>query len=131
MPTLLHKKPAKPKKDIVIPRQDLGKAKLDAGGRDFLIGFNEPAFRFSRNGLEEGDLDSKLNARLVSYFLPAVEVARKQDARPRLYLVSALNIALKWNAKNDRQKKIMMIDNNLKMDFLRSFLEHFLMMIFR
>lgn len=122
---LTRKTGVKKRKDIYIARKDLGKAKLNAEGRDFLIGFNEPAFRFSRHNLEEGDLDSKLNARLPSYFLPAVAVARKQSARPRLYLVSALNIALKWNARTERQKKIMMIDNNLKMDFLRSFFEEF------
>lgn len=125
MPTLLHKKPAKPKKDIVIPRQDLGKAKLDAGGRDFLIAFNEPGFRFSQKGLKKGDLDSKLNARLPSYFLPTVDIARKQAIRPRLYVVSGINMALRFNAKSERQRKIMLIDNNLKLDFLRNFFDAF------
>lgn len=126
MPHILHKKiSTKQRRDISVARKDLNRTKLDAEGRDFLIGFNEPAFRFSRHNLNEGDLDSKLNARLPSYFLPAVAVARKQSTRPRLYLVSALNIALKWNARTEHQKKVMMIDNNLKMDFLRNFFEEF------
>lgn len=113
------------KRDIVIPRQKLGKRKLNAGGRDFLIAFNEPAFRFSSKRLREPDLDAKLNARLPSYFLPMVAAAQKQPTRPRMFVVSGLNMALKWNATNDRQKTVMLINNYLKMDFLRSFFETF------
>jgi hypothetical protein len=112
-------------KDIVISRQKLSKHKLDAGNRDFLIGFNEPAFRFSSKRLLEADLDSKLNARLPSYFLPMVAAAKKQQKRPRMFVVSGLNMALKWNAQGDRQKTIMLINNYLKLDFLRTFFETF------
>jgi len=112
-------------KDLIISRKDLKKNKIDIGGRDLFIAFNEPAFKFSRKGLPEADLDSKLNARLVSYFLPAVEVSRKQSRRPRMFVTSGLNMALKWNAKSEKQRKIMMIDNYLKIDFLRNFFEEF------
>lgn len=123
MPVTLS--PSNKKKNVVIPRHKLSKKKVDTGHRDLLVGFNEPAFRFSRKGLTEADLDAKLNARFPSYFLPLVTVARQQPSRPRLFLVSALNMALKWNAHSERQKSIMMIDNYLKLDFLRSFFETF------
>lgn len=116
---------ARNSKDIVIPRDELAKSKLDIGGRDILIAFNEPAFKFSSKNLAEGDLDSKLNARLVSYFLSMVQIARMQSRRSRVFVISGLNMALLWNAKSERQKKIMMIDNYLKLDFLRKFFEEF------
>jgi hypothetical protein len=125
MTHLLSKKPSTRSRDIHIARRDLIKHKLDAGGRDFLIAFNEPAFKFSQHGLPAGDLDSKLNARLPSYFLPLVTAAKKQSFRPRLYVVSGLNMALKWNAQNEYQRKVMTIDNNLKMDFIQTFFERF------
>jgi hypothetical protein len=112
-------------KDIVVSRQKLNAHKWDIGGRDLFVAFNEPAFRFSRKNLLEGDLDAKLNARLPSYFLPLVAVAMKQPKRPRMFVVSGLNMALKYNAQNDRQKTIMMINNYLKLDFLRVFFETF------
>lgn len=112
-------------KDIVIPRKKLSKRKLDIGNRDLLIAFNEPAFKFSRKRLAEPDLDAKLNARLPSYFLPLVAVAKEQSRRPRMFVVSGLNMALKWNARTDRQKTIMLINNYLKLDFLRTFFETF------
>ncbi|HLC69474.1 MAG TPA: hypothetical protein VJH75_00310 [Patescibacteria group bacterium] len=115
----------KDEKDLVINRWELSKGKIDIGGHDLLVGFNEPAFKFSQKNLKEGDLDSKLSARFITYFLPLVQVARAQKRRPRMFVVSGLNMALRWNAKNDRQRKIMMVDNNLKLDFLRSFFEHF------
>jgi hypothetical protein len=111
--------------DIVIPRKKLNKGKLNAGGRDFLIGFNEPAFRYSSKGLSKPDLDAKLNARLPSYFLPMVEAAAKQPIRPRMFVVSGLNMALKWNAQDEHEKTIMLINNYLKLDFLRVFFETF------
>ncbi|HEY5442799.1 MAG TPA: hypothetical protein VIJ68_04635 [Candidatus Saccharimonadales bacterium] len=112
-------------RDIVVPRQKLKSHRWDIGGRDFLIAFNEPAFRFSKKNLPEADLDAKLNARLPSYFLPTVAVAEKQPKRPRMFIVSGLNMALKWNAKSDRQQTIMLINNRLKLDFLRTFFETF------
>jgi hypothetical protein len=112
-------------KDIVVSRQKLNASKWDIGGRDLLIAFNEPAFRFSKKNLLEADLDAKLNARLPSYFLPLVTVAAKQPKRPRMFIVSGLNMALRWNAQDDHQKIIMMINNYLKLDFLRVFFETF------
>lgn len=110
---------------LVLEREALKRTPIDIGGRDIIIGFNEPALKFSKPSLEEGDLDAKLNARLPAYFLPAVEVARMQAKRPRFWIVSGLNMAFKWNAKTERQKKIMAIDNRLKFDFLRTFFERF------
>jgi len=42
-----------------------------------------------------------------------------------MFLVSGLNMALKWNAQTPMQRKIMMIDNYLKLDFLKSLFETF------
>lgn len=109
---------------IAIKREDLKNDTFDIGGRDIIIGFNEPAFKSSQQD-ELPDLDSKLNARFITYFLPAVEVARAQKHRPRLMLVSGLNVALKWNAHTENEKKIMMINNNLKFDFLKEFFNYF------
>ncbi|EKD43479.1 MAG: hypothetical protein ACD_72C00259G0002 [uncultured bacterium] len=109
---------------IIIKREELKNDTFDIGGRDIIIGFNEPAFKASVSD-QQADIDSKLNARFVTYFLPAVEVARMQKKRPRLILVSGLNIALKWNANTEKEKKIMIINNNLKFDFLRSFFDKF------
>ena len=112
-------------KDIVVPRQKLKSHKWDIGGRDLLVGFGEPSFKLSKKNLPEADLDAKLNARLPSYFLPLATIAQKQNRRPHMFIVSGLNMALKWNAQNDRQRTIMMIDNYLKIDFLRTFFEEF------
>lgn len=109
----------------IIKKDELSNYKIDIKGRDIIIGFNEPSLKFSKKSLEANKLDSKLNARLISYFLPAVEIAKMQKKRPRLYIVSGLNMALKWNASNEKEKKIMMIDNNLKFDFLKTFFENF------
>jgi len=108
---------------LILKREDLKTAEIDIGGRDIIIGFNEPAFKVSSEG-SEADLDSKLNARLITYFLPTIEVAKKQK-KPRLILVSGLNIALKWNAKTETEKQIMKINNRLKFDFLKSFFAKF------
>ena len=111
---------------LIIKREQLKNDTIDIGGRDIIIGFNEPAFKTSSENKEkETSLDSKLNARLITYFLPAVEVAKMQTKRPRLILVSGLNVALKWNANTSKEKKIMTINNNLKFDFLKSFFEKF------
>ena len=121
----LPTKRASKQRDVTVSRHKLATHRLDIGGRDLFIAFNEPAFRYSQRHLLEADLDSKLNARLPSYFLPAVALARVQTRRPRLFIVSGLNMALKYNAQSDRQKTVMMIDNHLKLDFLRSFFETF------
>ncbi len=114
---------------LILKRVDLKTAEIDIDGRDIIIGFNEPAFKISSEDSENG-LDSKLNARLITYFLPAVEVAKKQKIKPRLILVSGLNVALRWNAKTEREKKIMTINNHLKFDFLKDFFEKFYPEIF-
>ena len=69
--------------------------------------------------------DAKLNARFISYFLSAVEVARMQKVRPRLFIVSGISLALLWNAKNDEQRKIMLANNAIKIDFLQHFFKQF------
>lgn len=111
--------------ELVVPRKELLDSKIDIGGRDVYIGFNEPKFKFSDQDLNEPDLDAKLNARLITYFLPAVYIAQQQKVRPRLYLISALNLALKWNTYSERERKILMINNNLKLDFIEKFFERF------
>lgn len=110
-----------------IERNKLVDTPIDIEGRDILIGFNEPAFRYSSKKATEPDLDAKLNARLITYFLPAVEVARQQKQRPRFWVVSGLNMALRWNARNEEERKIMIANNKLKLDFLKTFFEvHFI-----
>lgn len=108
---------------MVVQRAELAHTKIDIHGRDIIIGFNEPSFKMSHKN--SADIDSKLNARLITYFLPSVQIARMQSKRPRLILVSGLNVALKWNANSEEEKKIMTINNNLKFDFLRCFFEKF------
>lgn len=103
---------------LIINRDDLAKANIDIGGRDLFIGFSEPAFR-----VEEASVnDAPLNARLISYFLPAVQIARMQKTkrRPRLWIISAIQAAVKWNANSDAERLIMTMDNNLKKDFILS-----------
>ena len=111
--------------ELIIKRQDLFNSQINIWWRDIVIGFNEPSFRYSNKKISEGDLDSKLNARLIWYFLPAVQVAKMQTKRPRLMIISWLNMALRWNTQNEKQKTIMMIDNALKLDFLKNFFDHF------
>ncbi len=108
-----------------LTHEDLFDNTVDIGGRDLIIGFNECAFKKSSDEISVADLDSKLNARLPSYFLPAVQIARMQSVRPRLIVVSGIFAALKWNATSDRERRIMLINNALKVDFLRSFFERF------
>ncbi len=110
---------------LLIEREKLKDVLIDIEGRDIIIGFNEPAFKKSQEKIAVADLDAKLNARLPVYFLPAVEVARVQPKRPRFWIVSGINMAFKWNAENDEQRKIMLINNRLKFDFLREFFETF------
>jgi hypothetical protein len=107
-----------------IYRREIGNTKFDFDGNDFVIAFNEPKFKQSRSG-GDFDLDAKLNARLVTYFLPAFEIAEKLDYRPRLFFVSGLNMALDFNAKNEEERKIIIANNKLKFDFLQSFFDKF------
>ncbi len=62
--------------EIVINRNELKNKHIDIDGRTILIGFNEPWFKKSNKKLRYWDVDSKLNARFISYFLPAVEIAQ-------------------------------------------------------
>ena len=112
-------------KTLVIKHEDLFKTKFNIDGRDLIIGFNEPAFKKSKDNLESGDLDSPLNARLISYFLPAVQIARAQKEKPRLILVTGINAALKYNAINEQQQKIMYRNNMLKLKFVEETLNKF------
>lgn len=107
----------------IIERCLLKETDIDIEWKTILIWFNEPKFKISNKDINIGDTDSKLNARFITYFLPAVEIARKQKVRSRFFIVSWLNMALKRNAENEEQKKIMMANNNLKIDFLKSFFE--------
>lgn len=110
---------------IILERNALKNTHIDIKEKTILIGFNEPKFKKSKKSLSAGDMDAKLNARLVTYFMPAVEIARQQKNKPRLVIVSALPIALRWNAQNEEQKKIMTASNAIKMDFLKTFFEEF------
>lgn len=110
-------------KQLILTAEELVKTPLDIGGRDIIIGFNEPAFKISEENHEV--FDSKLNARFVTYFAPAVAVAKVQTHRPRLILSSGINAAFKWNAASEQEKKIMVINNNLKFDFIREFFNTF------
>lgn len=106
-------------------REKLLTAQIDIGGRDIFVGFNEPKLKFSDKNLEEPDIDAKLSGRFITYFLPAVAVAKQQQIRPRLYVISGLNVALKWNSRSEDENKIMIINNNLKIDFTQKFFERF------
>jgi len=108
-------------KEIFLNRKDLNKANIDIQNKSLIIGFNEPKFKMIKNL----KFDSKLNARFITYFLPAVEIAKKQKNRPRFLIVSGLNAALKWNTDDDEEKKIMIANNAIKMDFLKKFFETF------
>lgn len=110
---------------VILNRNELKDSDIDIEGKAITIGFNEPKFKKSKKDINEADIDSKLNARFITYFLPAVEIARKQKKRPRLFIVSGLNMALKWNAETEEQKKIMMANNAIKIDFLKAFFETF------
>ena len=103
-----------PRKPYYISRANLDKECIDIGGRDIIIGFNEPAPKVEKGGRK---LYSTLNARLPAYFLPAVDVAMKQPKRPRFYLMSAINIAMKWSARSEKERHTMLAHNKIKFDF--------------
>ena len=111
-------------KELIIDRDELKKSKIDIENRTLIIGFNEPKFKKQKKSTN-ADIDSKLNARFITYFLPAVEIARQQEKKPRFYIVSGLNMALKWSAETEEQKKIMIANNAIKLDFLKQFFETF------
>jgi excisionase family DNA binding protein len=112
-------------KTIVTQHEALFKTRFDIEGRDLIIGFNEPPFKKSKDSLIVGDLDAPLNARLITYFLPAVQIARMQKTKPRLILVTGINAALKYNASNEHQRKIMYRNNMLKLKFVEETLNNF------
>lgn len=110
-------------KQLQVSYSDLISGQIDIGGRDIVIGFNEAPFRESVSDVF--DIDSKLNARLLTYFLPAVSLARMQNRRPQLLIASGLFMALRWSAKSLEERKIMTINNHIKLDFLKSFFDTF------
>ena len=121
------KKKIRPFKErqLVLSREEFLNSEIDIGGRDILMAFNEPKLRFDDH-FHELFLDAKLCARLPTYFIGAVELARVQKRRPRLLIVSGINSALKWNTNNTlKEQKIMVINNKLKFDFLNSFFNKF------
>ncbi len=113
---------------LIINRDDLAKEHIDIGGRDLFVGFSEPAFREE----ETSTHNAPLNARLISYFLPAVQIARMQQTkrRPRLWVISAIRATVKWNANSDEERRIMTMDNNLKKDFILTALNKFFPEVF-
>ncbi|MFH1314900.1 MAG: hypothetical protein ABIH67_00710 [Candidatus Uhrbacteria bacterium] len=111
------------KKLQILKRGGLGKKKVDIGGRDIVIGFSEPAFKKSNSRKPIFDLDSKLNARFITYFLPAIEIARMQAKRPRFFVISGINMSMKWNANSEDERKIMLANTKIKFDFLQTFFE--------
>src|SRR3989344_5942484 len=106
---------AKEGKTIQTTHADLFSTHIAIGGQDLIIGFNEPTFKKSVETLDFGDLDSPLNARLITYFLPVVQIAEMQKERPRLIIVTGINAALRYNANTEEEKKIMYRNNILKM----------------
>ncbi len=113
-------------KQLVLDRSKLKNINPELiNGRDVFVGFNEPEFKISSKRKNIYDLDSKLNARFITHFLPAVDIARVMKKRPRLFIVSAINMALLWNAHNEEEKKIMLANNSIKIDFLRNFFDRF------
>ena len=116
---------AKEGKTIQTTHADLFSTHIDIGGQDLIIGFNEPTFKKSVETLDFGDLDSPLNARLITYFLPVVQIAEMQKERPRLIIVTGINAALRYNANTEEEKKIMYRNNILKMKFIEETLEKF------
>jgi DNA-binding transcriptional ArsR family regulator len=117
--------PNQPALELVLSHADLFRTPIDIERRDLVIGFSEAVFRKSDDRLAYGDIDSKLNARLPSYFHPAVQIARMQSSRPRLIIVSGIYAALKWSARSDAEQKRMLINNNIKIDFLQRFFDRF------
>lgn len=112
----------KPRKPYLISRDKMLKRDIDIGGRDLIIGFNEPGVR-SGKGADE--LFAQLNARLPAYFLPAVDLASMQVHRPQLYIVSGINMAMRWNVTSEEQRLKILAYNKMKFDFLKRFFDTF------
>jgi len=111
-----------PREPYNISLSELGEQVLDIGGRDIVIGFNEPSPKAGKGGEK---LYSTLNARLPVYFLPAIDIAIGQKRRPQFYIMSGINIAMKWNANSEEERVKMLAQNKIKFDFLKSFLDTF------
>ncbi|MCF7833775.1 MAG: helix-turn-helix domain-containing protein [Candidatus Pacebacteria bacterium] len=109
---------------VILKWSNLFEQGFDINGEDIIVGFNEPKFKKSKKGVED-DLDSPLNARLITYFLPAVQIAREQKKKPRLIIVTGINAALRYNAKNDFQRKVLYRNNMLKLSFIKETIENF------
>lgn len=77
---------------ILVHRNNLKSTLIDLQGRDLVIGFSEPALK-----TDTEILGAPVNARLLSYFLPAVEIAKMQTSkrRPRLIIISGIKAAIK------------------------------------
>jgi hypothetical protein len=112
----------RPRHSFHVLREELSNLNIDLEGRDILIGFNEPAERATKQG---DTISYPLNARLPSYFLPAVDVARSQKNRPQFYIVSGVTVALKWSASSHEERLRMITHNKIKFDFLQHFFENF------
>lgn len=110
----------KPRKPYHLSRIQLNTQDIDIGGRDILIGFNETAPKLGKGG---ENIYSILNARFITYFLPAIDIAIKQKKRPQFYIVSGINAAMKWNARSQKEQLKMLAHNKIKFDFLKRFLE--------
>lgn len=110
-------------KTLRLSHDDLFTTQIEIREQDILVGFNEPAFRKSDETEETFDLDSPLNARLITYFLPAVQIAQMQQKRPRLIIVTGINAALRYNARNDDERKVMYRNTMLKLRFITETLE--------
>lgn len=106
---------------FIIHRSQIAETPIDIEGKTLIVAFNEPKFRATK----KEQIDAKLNARFITYFLPAVQIAKKQEQRPRLYISSAINMGLMWNAQDGEEQKIMMANNNIKVDFLQHFFDTF------
>ncbi len=111
-----------PRTPYHIHRSKLGQQIVDIGGRDIIIGFNEPAPKLGKGG---NSIYSILNARFPTYFLPAIDIATQQKVRPQFYIVSGINVAMKWSASTEEERLIMLAHNKIKFDFLKSFLDTF------
>jgi excisionase family DNA binding protein len=112
-------------KTLHISHEDLFTSQIKIKEQDILVGFNEPAFKKSDSTEEVFDLDSPLNARLITYFLPAVQIAHMQEKRPRLIIITGINAAIKYNAHSDQERKIMYRNAMLKIQFIKETLETF------
>lgn len=105
-------------KDEKIDRQELKNRAINTNNRDIIIGINEPAMRKADKNDKKNTLSSLLCPRILSYFIPAVQIAQKQTKAPRLLVMSGIHAAWAYNAEDENEKKIQKINNILKIDFI-------------